>query len=122
MNPIRYVAEQNVADIEEWGPITDAASFRVMYDMDAYRAVLDHPAPPRWPHMLVTTGINDPRAATFHSAKFAAALAAKGADVMLRVDFEAGHGIGSTRDQTDALRADEYGFTLAVANGQLPAG
>ena len=115
MNPIRYVAEQNVADIEEWGPIEDAESFRIMYEMDAYRAVLDRPAPSRWPKMLVTTGINDPRAATFHSAKFAAALEAKGADVMLRVDFDAGHGIGSTRDQTDALRADEYAFTLAVA-------
>ncbi len=116
MNPIRYVAEQNVADIEEWGPITDAESFRIMYAMDAYRAVLDAPtAPPRWPRVMVTTGINDPRAASFHSAKFAAALQARGADAMLRVDFDAGHGIGSTRDQTDALRADQYAWVLSLA-------
>ena len=118
MNPIRYVAEQNIADILEWGPIEDAESFRIMYAMDAYRAVLDNPAPPAWPKVLVQTGINDPRAASFHSAKFAAALQAKGADAMLRVDFDAGHGLGSTRDQTDALRADIYAWALAVARGE----
>ena len=116
MNPIRYVAEQNIADIEEWGPMVDAESFRIMYAMDAYRAVLDAPArPPKWPQVLIQTGINDPRAASFHSAKFAAALQAKGCDAMLRVDFDAGHGMGSTRAQTDALRADEYAWALAVA-------
>lgn len=115
MNPIRYVAEQNVADIEEWGPMVDAESFRIMYAMDAYRAVLDNPAPARWPKVLVQTGINDPRAAPFHSAKFTAALQAKGCDAMLRVDFDAGHGIGSTRAQSDALRADEFAWVLGVA-------
>ena len=117
MNPIRYVAEQNIADIEEWGPMVDADSFRIMYAMDAYRAVLDNPAPARWPKVLVQTGINDPRAAPFHSAKFTAALQAKGCDAMLRVDFDAGHGMGSTRAQSDALRADEFAWTLAVAGG-----
>jgi prolyl oligopeptidase len=36
---------------------------------------------------------------------------------MLRVDFDAGHGLGSTRDQTDALRADIYAWALAVGRG-----
>jgi prolyl oligopeptidase len=34
---------------------------------------------------------------------------------LLRIDFEAGHGIGSTREQTDALMADIYTFTLSCA-------
>jgi prolyl oligopeptidase len=32
--------------------------------------------------------------------------------VLLRVTFDAGHGVGSTREQTDAERADEYSFAL----------
>jgi prolyl oligopeptidase len=32
--------------------------------------------------------------------------------VLLRVTFDAGHGIGSTRSQVDDERADEYAFVL----------
>lgn len=40
MNPIRYVSEQNYADIEEWGgPIKDARTFKIMYDMDPYEHI-----------------------------------------------------------------------------------
>jgi prolyl oligopeptidase len=31
---------------------------------------------------------------------------------LLRVDFDAGHGLGSTRSQVDAERADEFAFVL----------
>jgi prolyl oligopeptidase len=111
-NPIRYTAEQNVADIDEWGPITDAESFRIMYAMDAYHAVKDGI---RYPAVLATTGATDPRVAPWHMAKYAARLQAASASeapVLLRIDFDAGHGIGSTRAQTDALYADAYSFFL----------
>jgi len=112
LNPIRYTAEQNNVDIDEWGPIVDAASFRIMYDMDTYHAIRDGV---RYPAVLVTCGFNDPRVATFHAAKFAARLQeanAADAPTLLRVDFDSGHGIGSTRDQRDALLADLYSFVL----------
>lgn len=112
VNPIRYSAEQNVADIDEWGPIKDAESFRVMYAMDAYHAVRKGV---RYPAVLATTGITDPRVAPWHMAKYAARLQAatgSGKPILLRVDFDAGHGIGSTRNQTDALFADAYAFVL----------
>ena len=32
--------------------------------------------------------------------------------VLLRVQFDAGHGVGSTRQQADGERADEYSFAL----------
>jgi prolyl oligopeptidase len=32
--------------------------------------------------------------------------------VLLRVTFDAGHGVGSTRSQVDDERADEYAFVL----------
>lgn len=111
-NPIRYTAEQNVADIDEWGPIVDADSFRIMYAMDAYHAVKEGV---RYPAVLATTGATDPRVAPWHMAKYAARLqAASRSDkpVLLRVDFDAGHGIGSTRTQADALYADAYSFFL----------
>lgn len=118
MNPLRYVSDTNIADILEWGPMEDAESFRILHAMDSYRAVIDRPAPPAaWPKTMVTMGINDPRVGAFHPAKFAATLQAAGADTMLRVDFDAGHGIGSTRSQTDALRADQYAWVLSVARG-----
>ncbi|RPI41212.1 MAG: S9 family peptidase, partial [Betaproteobacteria bacterium] len=108
MNPLRYSAEQNNLDIDEWGPIVDAASFRAMYEMDSYHAIRDGT---RYPPVLVISGFNDPRVATFHAAKFVARLqeATKGKSaVLLRMDFEAGHGMGSTRKQRDALLADIY--------------
>jgi prolyl oligopeptidase len=113
MNPVRYVSEQNYADIEEWGgPITDAQSFRTMFDLDPYQHIregVDYPA------VLVVSGLNDPRAATFHSAKYAARLAAATASdepVLLRIDFDAGHGMGSSRSQLDEVWTDIYAFAL----------
>lgn len=123
VNPLRYTAEQNVADIDEWGPITDAASFRIMQAMDAYQAVRDGV---RYPAVLCATGVTDPRVAPWHMAKFAARLqaaSASGEPVLLRVDFDAGHGVGSTRSQSDALYADAYSFILwqTGASGFQPA-
>lgn len=113
MNPIRYVSEQNYADIDEWGgPITDADSFRTMYALDPYQHIRDGVA---YPAVLVVSGLNDPRAATFHSAKYAARLAAATASaepVLLRIDFGAGHGMGSSRSQLDAVWTDIYAFAL----------
>ncbi|MDR7194621.1 prolyl oligopeptidase family serine peptidase [Luteimonas terrae] len=113
MNPIRYVSEQNYADIEEWGgPISDAQSFRTMYALDPYQHIregVDYPA------TLVVSGLNDPRAATFHSAKYAARLAAattSAEPVLLRIDFDAGHGMGSSRSQLDEVWTDIYAFAL----------
>jgi prolyl oligopeptidase len=61
------------------------------------------------------SGFNDPRVATFHAVKFVARLqqaTAGKSPVLLRMDFDAGHGMGSTRQQRDALLADIYSFSL----------
>jgi prolyl oligopeptidase len=66
--------------------------------------------------VLLTTGATDPRVAPFHPAKMAARLQAatgSGKPVLLRVAFDAGHGIGSTRAQQDEEAADTYAFILA---------
>ena len=64
--------------------------------------------------MLAITGANDPRVAPWIVAKFAARLQAatsSGKPVLLRVDYDAGHGyLGSSRAQAQALATDEYAF------------
>ena len=76
----------------------------------------------RYPALLCVTGATDPRVAPWHVAKFAArvqAASTSGKPVLLRVDFDAGHGIGSTRSQRDALAADIYAFVLWHTGAQL---
>ena len=56
-----------------------------------------------------------PRVAPWQPGKMAARLQAAspgGRPVLLRVDYDAGHGIGSTRTQRDELQADQIAFML----------
>ncbi len=68
----------------------------------------------QYPAVMITTGLNDPRVAPWEPAKLAAALQASGTTkpVLLRIDEEAGHGIGSTKTQGDELQADIIAFVL----------
>ncbi|USX22666.1 prolyl oligopeptidase family serine peptidase [Oxalobacteraceae bacterium OTU3REALA1] len=113
-NPLRYVAEQNgYAEEPEWGAISDPAGFKALKSIDSYQQVVDGT---KYPAVLLTTGVTDPRVAPFHPAKMAARLqtaTASGKPVLLRVDFDAGHGMGSTRAQQDAEAADTYAFILS---------
>ena len=84
--------------------------------MDSVHAVQDGVA---YPPVLLTHGMTDPRVEPWHSAKMTARLqaATSGGEVLLRVTFDAGHGIGSTRTQLDEETADIYAFVLAHAGG-----
>jgi len=112
-NPLRYVAEQNgYGEEPEWGRISEAAGYRALKAIDSYQAVKPGTA---YPAVLLTTGVTDPRVAPFHVGKMAARLQAcssSGKPILLRVDFDAGHGIGSTRAQQDREAADTYAFLL----------
>jgi prolyl oligopeptidase len=80
--------------------------------MDSYQSVKDGVA---YPAVLLTTGATDPRVRPFHPAKMTARLQAatrSGKSVLLRVEFDAGHGFGSTREQQDSEAADTYAFLL----------
>jgi prolyl oligopeptidase len=112
-NPLRYVAEQNgYGEEPEWGAISEEAGYRALKLIDSYQAVKDGVP---YPAVLLTTGVTDPRVGPFHVAKMAARLqvaTSSGKPVLLRVDFDAGHGIGSTRAQQDREAADTYAFLL----------
>jgi prolyl oligopeptidase len=96
-------------NIPEFGTITTEQGFRNLLAMDSYQHVKDGTI---YPPILITTGINDPRVSPWEPAKFAARLQASGTPnpVLLRVDLEAGHGIGSTKTQNDELYADMISF------------
>jgi prolyl oligopeptidase len=99
------------ANIPEFGSITDAAGLANLYEMDSIQHVKKAT---QYPAVMVTTGLNDPRVAPWEPAKIAAALQASGTSkpVLLRIDEEAGHGIGSTKTQTDLLTADWIAFVF----------
>ena len=112
-NPLRYVAEQNgYGEEPEWGAISEAAGYRALKEIDSYQHVKDGVA---YPAVLLTTGVTDPRVGPFHVAKMTARLQAASSSrkpILLRVDFDAGHGVGSTRAQQDREAADTYAFLL----------
>jgi prolyl oligopeptidase len=99
-------------NIAEFGTVTDADGFKGLYAMDAYQHVKDGTADPG---VLLTAGINDPRVDPSQPAKMAARLQAATSSkkpVLLRIDYDAGHGVGSTRAQHDLEFADEMSFLL----------
>jgi prolyl oligopeptidase len=117
-NPLRYVVEQNgYGEEPEWGAIADPAGYKALKMIDSYQSVKDGTA---YPAVLLTTGVTDPRVAPFHLGKMTARLQAattSGKPILLRVDYDAGHGIGSTRAQQDREAADTYAFLLWQLRG-----
>jgi prolyl oligopeptidase len=98
--------------IPEFGSVKDPDQFRALLAMDAYQQVRDGTP---YPAVLLTDGFNDPRIQVWMPAKMTARLEAastSGRPILFRVDFDAGHGAGSTRSQNDAKRADELAFLL----------
>jgi prolyl oligopeptidase len=99
------------ANIPEFGSITTAEGVSNLYEMDTIQHIKKGT---QYPAVMVTTGLNDPRVAPWEPAKLAAALQASGTakPVLLRIDEEAGHGIGSTKTQGDELGADVIAFVF----------
>jgi prolyl oligopeptidase len=99
-------------NIPEFGSVKTEAGFRNLYATSPVHHVVKGTT---YPAVLLTTGINDPRVDPWQAAKMAATLQdATGGDrpILVRVDYDAGHGYGSSRAQTVALTTDEYTFLL----------
>ncbi|MGH8175782.1 MAG: prolyl oligopeptidase family serine peptidase [Steroidobacter sp.] len=98
-------------NIPEFGTIKTEEGFKNLYEMDT----IQHVRPGvQYPPVMITTGLNDPRVSPWEPAKLTAALQASGTarPILLRIDAEAGHGIGSTKSQDDALYADMWAFVF----------
>src|SRR3984893_15582181 len=101
------------ANIPEFGTVKNAEDFRNILATSPFQRVKDHTA---YPAVLLTTRGNDPRVDPWQMNKMSARLQAatsSGKPVLLRVDYDAGHGgIGATKSQHTALLTDQYSFLL----------
>lgn len=102
-------------NIPEFGSVKTADGFKGLLAMSSLHNVKDGT---RYPAVLLMHGMNDPRVEVWQSAKMAARLQAATSQVpdanpvLLRLDYDAGHGVGSTREQRNAELADVYSFLL----------
>ncbi|HTL32122.1 MAG TPA: prolyl oligopeptidase family serine peptidase [Kofleriaceae bacterium] len=114
VNPLRILAAENGANQKgELGDPATEAGYRSILEMDPYAHVKAHTA---YPAVLFTIGLNDHRVAPWMTTKMAARLLTSTTSkrpIWIRVDAQAGHGIGSTREQAFAERADAWSFFLA---------
>jgi prolyl oligopeptidase len=112
-NPLRSEFSPNgPPNIPEFGSVTTEAGFHGLREMDAYAHVHDGV---KYPSVLLTTGLHDPRVPSWDPTKMTARLQAATAShnpVLLRVDADAGHGYGSTRAQRDWELADTVAFMM----------
>jgi len=96
----------------EFGDPNTEAGFKSLVGMSAYQKVHDGTA---FPAVMLSHGFNDPRVAVWNSAKFAARLqraSNSGKPVLLNIDYDAGHGIGSAQSSVNRERADLIAFML----------
>ena len=103
------------ANIPEFGTVKKEDEFRALLAMSSYHQIKDGQ---RYPAVLLSHGVNDIRVDVWQSAKFASRMAAATAKndaakpVLMRLEYEGGHGSGSTRAQAQERSADIYSFFL----------
>ncbi|MBL8510128.1 MAG: S9 family peptidase, partial [Betaproteobacteria bacterium] len=102
-------------NIPEFGSVVSEDGFKGLLAMSAFHQVQDGVD---YPAVLLMHGVNDPRVNVWHSVKMAARLQAATAGiananpVLLRLDYDAGHGVGASRSQRNTELADIYAFLL----------
>lgn len=117
-NSLRKETTPNgVPNIVEFGSVKTKEGFDGLLAMDAYHKIKDRTP---YPAVLLTHGINDPRVEPWLSAKMAARLQAastSGKPVLLRIEYDSGHGLGSTKRQRNEEQADVYAFLFDQLGG-----
>jgi prolyl oligopeptidase len=100
------------ANWPEFGNPDEEAGYRALHAMSSYQKIKDGTA---YPAVMALHGVQDPRVVVWNSTKFTSRVnEASSSDlpVLLRLDYEAGHGFGSTQSQSNAERADLISFML----------
>jgi len=113
MDTVRSEESANgITNVSEFGSVKNPAEFPALLEMSTYHQIQNGTA---YPAVMFIHGLNDPRVDVWHSAKAAARLQAatsSGKPILMRLDGQAGHGIGSTAEQRASKLADIYSFLL----------
>jgi prolyl oligopeptidase len=99
-------------NVPEYGDLKTKQGFQNLSEISAYYHVKEGV---HYPAVMFTTGMRDPRVVPWEPGKMAARLqaATSGKPVLLRVDYQGGHGtIGGTNAQAEELFADQWSFLL----------
>ena len=98
-------------EYDQWGNPEDKEYYEYMLSYSPY----DNIRAAEYPHMLITTGLNDPRVAYWEPAKFAAKLREMKTDdnlIMLYTNYDSGHAGASGRYDFLKEVAQDYAFLL----------
>jgi prolyl oligopeptidase len=101
-----------IPNIPEYGSAKTEAGFHALREMSAYEHVRPETT---YPPVMLYHGANDTRVELWQSLKMAARLIAaqENAEVLLRIDYQTGHGSGASREQENKLQTDLISFFLA---------
>ena len=108
LHNINRQQQQQQGAVAHRGPM----DFPALLEMSTYHQIKDGTS---YPAVMLVHGMNDPRVDVWHSGKAAARLQAATSSkkpILLRLDMQAGHGMGSTATQRNAMSADIYAFFL----------
>lgn len=101
-----------IANIHEYGTVKKEDEFHALLAMSPYANTRDGV---NYPAVLFEHGVNDSRVDVWMTLKTASRLAAataSGKPVLQRLEYDGGHGVGSTRDQSQRRTADRWAFLL----------
>jgi prolyl oligopeptidase len=109
----RFEASANgVANVPEFGTVKNEDEFRALLAMSTYHAIRDGT---RYPGIMLVHGVNDIRVDVWQTLKAGARFATastSGKPVLMRLEYDSGHGQGSTRAQAQERTADVWSFML----------
>lgn len=113
MNAVRMENSPNgPVNTPEFGTVAKEDECKALIEMDAYLHLKEGE---KYPATLVTAGFNDPRVIAWQPAKFTARLqasTASGKPVLFFTDYEAGHGMGDSKQKQFESIADLLAFGL----------
>jgi prolyl oligopeptidase len=101
-----------VANVPEFGTVKKEDEFRALLAMSTYHAIRDGTS---YPGIMFVHGVNDIRVDVWQTLKAAARFATastSGKPVLMRLEYDSGHGQGSTRAQAQERTADIWSFML----------
>jgi prolyl oligopeptidase len=98
-----------LANVPEFGTVKTKEGFQSLYAMSSY-----HQAKPAdYPAVMLVHGVNDTRVSVWQTTKYANRImhnSKSGKPVLMRLDYQLGHGGGASRLQQQEQTADIWSF------------